>query len=534
MTSLTGTGTLIRFILRRDRIRIPVWILALLLMNVGTAAIFPDTYPTDADRHARATLIENPAMRLLLGPVHGTEDYTFGAMMASEMLGMMLVAVGLMSIFMIVRHTRAEEETGRAELVRSSVVGRYAGIVAPLVVVIALNILIGLVVAIGVDATLAELDTAGSLMFGAAMASFGMFFAAITLVSVQINEFARAASGMSIAVLIGTYVIRGFGDMLENPLEWMPPSGLALQSAPYVDNNIWPLVVLVGGAVALMPLALSLSDRRDVAAGLRQPRPGPANASALLSRPFGMVVRRQRGSLMAWGTGIILFGLAYGSMINEIGEQYGDNPMVQDYFAALGLDTQQLTESVIAMVVMFMALLASLFTVSAVTRLRSDETSNLAENLLATAISRLRWAGETLLFGLVASTVILLLTGLAGGVMFALDTGNWDDMWTFTGAIMAYAPALWLAAAVAVAVFGMFPKAMLLAWFVPAYGFFALMIAPLMGLPGWINDLSPFEYVPRIPSVDFEAMPLIVMTALALVLMIAGLLGIRYRDMEFV
>jgi ABC-2 type transport system permease protein len=534
MTSLTGAWTLIRFILRRDRIRIPIWVVAILATVVGTAAIFPDTYPTAADRQARATLVENPAMRLLLGPVHGTEDYTFGAMMATEMLGMMLVVVGLMSIFMVVRHTRAEEETGRAELVRSSVVGRHAAMSASLTVVVALNILIGLLVAIALNATLVELDLTGSLMFGAAMASFGIFFAAITLVSVQINEFARAASGMAIAFLIGTYVVRGFGDMLENPLEWMPPSGLALQSAPYVDNAIWPLSVLVGLSVALVPLAFVLSDRRDVAAGLRQPRPGPAHASPLLARPFGMVIRRQRGALMAWGIGLILFGLAYGSMINEIGEQYGDNPMVQDYFAALGLDTQQLTESVIAMVVMFMALLASLFTVSTITRLRSDETSNLAENLLATAVSRIRWAGETLIYGIVMSTVILLLTGLGGGLMFALDTGNWGDMWTFTGAILAYAPALWLAAAVAVAVLGLFPKAMLLAWFVPVYGFFALMLAPMMGLPGWINDLSPFEYIPRIPSVDFDAVPLIVMSLIALGLIVAGLFGIRRRDMEFV
>jgi ABC-2 type transport system permease protein len=186
------------------------------------------------------------------------------------------------------------------------------------------------------------------------------------------------------------------------------------------------------------------------------------------------------------------------------------------------------------MVVMFMALLASLFTVSTITRLRSDETSNLAENLLATAVSRIRWAGETLIYGIVMSTVILLLTGLGGGLMFALDTGNWGDMWTFTGAILAYAPALWLAAAVAVAVLGLFPKAMLLAWFVPVYGFFALMLAPMMGLPSWINDLSPFEYIPRIPSVDFDAVPLIVMSLIALGLIVAGLFGIRRRDMEFV
>jgi ABC-2 type transport system permease protein len=197
MGSFTGTWTLVRFILRRDRIRIPIWIVAFLITMVGVAAIFPDTYPSDADRQVRATLIENPAMRIPLGPIHGTEDYTFGAMMASEMLGLSAVVIALMSIFMIVRHTRAEEESGREELVRASVVGRYAGMSAALIVTAAVNIAIGLTSGVGLNLTLVELDLEGSLLYGAAMAASGIAFATITAVTVQVNEFTRGARGMS-------------------------------------------------------------------------------------------------------------------------------------------------------------------------------------------------------------------------------------------------------------------------------------------------------------------------------------------------
>jgi ABC-2 type transport system permease protein len=534
MDSFTGTWTLSRFILRRDRIRIPIWIIAFLITMVGTASIFPDTYPTDADRQVRATLIENPAMRIVLGPIHGTEDYTFGAMMASEMLGLTAVVVALMSIFMIVRHTRAEEESGRAELVRSSIVGRYAGMTAALIVTAAVNIAIGLTSAGGLYLTLVELDLEGSLLFGAAMAATGIVFAAITAVTVQINEFTRGASGMSIGVLGVTYVIRGFGDMLENFLSWIPPFGLTLQTAPYVDNRWWPILVTLGIAAILIPLAMSLSTRRDVAAALRPPSPGPRHASGMLTGPLGLVLRLQRGSAIAWGAGIVLFATAYGTMVDQIGEMYADNPMVADYFAVLGLSLTEITDSVISMFVMFFGMLASIFAVGAVTRLRAEETSLRAENVLATAVSRIRWASESLVFSIVASTSILLAAGLGSGLVYAADTGNSADTWKVVAAVAVYAPTLWLASAIAIAVFGVYPRAMALAWFVPAYGFFALMIGPLIGLPDWLYNLSPFEFVPRIPSADFDVVPLAVMTVIAAALISAGLLGIRRRDLDFV
>jgi ABC-2 type transport system permease protein len=534
VSAFTGTGTLIRFILRRDRIRIPIWVVAIVFSVVGTALVLPDTFPTAADRQSRAELVDNPALSLILGPGYGLEDYTFGAMMSNEMLGITTIAVALMSIFMVVRHTRAEEEAGRIELVRSSVVGRYAGMTAALVVVTAVNIVIGSLVAIGLTSSLEELGLGGSLLFGVSLVATGVLFAAIAAVSAQVNEFARAASGLAGAVLAVTYVLRGLGDILDNFLSWLSPFGWALQTAPYVLDRWWPLALSLGLTALLVTLAYLFSDRRDVAAGMARPRPGPASASDRLTRPVGMVLRLQRGTLIGWAVGITVFAVAIGSIVSDITESYAENPVVQDYLRALGLDQAVLTDSILSMYISFFALFASIYTVSTVTRLRREETSQRAENVLATAVSRRRWAAESLVFGIVTSTVILLAAGLGTGIMYAFDSNDVGNVLPVVEASLAYAPVLWLAAGIALAVFGLMPRFMVLAWAVPVHGIFILWFGPLLGLPDWIYDTSPFEQVPRLPAAEFDLTPLLVMTAIAAAFMVAGLFGIRRRDLDFV
>ena len=108
MTSLTGTHALIRFILRRDRIRILVWIVAIVVLvaltTVGIEGLFPTQAALDqtaaATEHNAAAIAFNGAAQGL-NTVGGQVAFQFGAG------GMVLVA--LMSIFMIGRLTRGDE-----------------------------------------------------------------------------------------------------------------------------------------------------------------------------------------------------------------------------------------------------------------------------------------------------------------------------------------------------------------------------------------------------------------------------------------
>lgn len=203
--------------------RIPVWLAALTLTTVATAQSFQDLYGDDADRARTAETVGTPAGLAMTGPAHYLENYTLGAMMSHQMLGFMAIMVGLMSVLTLVRHTRAEEETGRAELVRANVVGRHAHLVAALGVVAAANVVLALLVAVGLGGLGIEgITWSGAVVYGAGHAAAGFVFAAVT---VQITEHSRGAAGLALAVVGIAYVLRAAGDADDNGLSWLSPIG---------------------------------------------------------------------------------------------------------------------------------------------------------------------------------------------------------------------------------------------------------------------------------------------------------------------
>lgn len=529
-SALTGTGALLRLILRRDRVRVPAWILGIAIVMVGGAASYPDLYPTAADRAAQAAIVEsNPAMKAMTGPGHGAEDYTFGAMMTNEYLGFMVIFAALMSVFMVVRHTRAEEEDGRAELVRASVAGRYAPLTAALLAAAIANAVLGLLIAAGMASLGIEtINWPGSLLFGASFAAVGLVFAALAAVSTQITEYARAASGTAGALIGVAYLVRAIGDVAGNGLSWLSPIGWAQATAAYVDNNWWPIALCLVVTAALAALAFWLSDRRDIGAGLRAERRGSASASRVLGTPEGFAWRLQRSAALWWGAAMFVFGAAYGSAVNVI-EDYADNDVVADMVASIGGTT--LTESWLSMIISLLAIVCAIFAVSAALRPRREETAGRAEGVLATGVSRTRWVGTHVVIAMGGGLLLLLVTGAGLGLGAAAASGNAELFGDVLGAIAAYAPALWVTAGLAVFAMGWLPRATPLAWALLGYAILIVYLGGLLGLPEWMIDLSPFSHIPQMPAADFHPTSLVVLTVIAAALVAMGLAGFRRRDL---
>ncbi|CAM5715585.1 hypothetical protein SHIRM173S_07679 [Streptomyces hirsutus] len=336
--ALAGTRTLIRFALRRDRIRFPVWILALLLGTLMTANSFSTLYSDPQDRANAARSMGSPAGLAMSGPRHYLDDYAFGSMLAHQMLGFMAVLVGLMSVLIITRHTRAEEETGRAELVRSTVVGRHAHLAAALSVAVLANLALALLLAFGLAGLGMEgIDTAGSLLYGFGHAAVGLVFAAVSAVTVQLTAHTRGASGMALAVVGVAYVLRAAGDSGENAaLSWLSPIGWVQRSYPYVDNRWWPLLLCLALAVACAAAGFALSTRRDVGAGLRPEKLGRPTASDALTTPLGFALRLHRGMLIGFGAGLFLMGAMYGSILGDAEDMLKDIDQIQEALDRIG------------------------------------------------------------------------------------------------------------------------------------------------------------------------------------------------------
>lgn len=528
---LAGTPTLIRFILRRDRVRIPVWVAALTVGTVGVAQSFGDLYGTVVDRQSIATTMNSPAALAMTGPSRYLQDYNLGSMMSHQMLGFMGIMVGLMSVLLVVRHSRAEEEAGRAELVRAAVVGRHAHLTAALVVVAATNALLGILIALGLGGLGAEgITWGGSLLYGAAHTMLGLVFAGVAAVTVQITEHSRGAAGLGLAAVGFAYLLRASGDVGDGTASWLSPIGWAQRTWVYVDDRWWPLLLGVALAAVLVTAGFQLSTRRDVGAGLRQTRPGRAAASSMLGHPIGLAVRLHRGLLVGFGVAMLLLGASYGSILGDADTMLADIDVLNQAIADIG--GANIAEGFASMILVITAILASVYVVIAALRMRAEETAGRAEPLLATPLSRARWLGSHLVVVSTGAVLMLLLGGLGFGISGAASTGDGELLPKLVGASLAYAPALWVCAGVAVALFGLLPRYATLAWIVPAYGFFAGYLGQILRLPDWLNNLSPFGHIPQLPADELRLTPLVLLTVLAAALLLAGAAAFRERGVN--
>ncbi len=525
MSTLTGTGAMVRLVLRRDRIRLPVWVVAVVALLMSSVASVSSLYTTPAERRTYAAAVgDNPVAVMMGGPGAGLPS--LGAIVVFEIAVLGYVTVGLMSALLVVRHTRAEEEAGRTELLRAGVVGRHAGLVAALAVVAGASLAVGALMLAGIVAL--GLPVVGAMALAASFVAFGLVMAGVAAVAAQATEHPRGASGLALAALGLFFVLRAVGDVADSGLSWASPMGWALALRPFAEERWGALVLPLALAAAFVAAALALVDRRDVGAGLLPARPGRSTASRWLSGPLGLAVRQHRASFAGWATGLFLLGLAYGSVGDSVEQLVSDNPDLAAFFAASGTD---LVDSFFAVAASFMALIGAGFALQVATRMRGEETAGRLEPLLGTAVPRWRWAASHLLVAVVGTTIVLGLAGLGLGLAHAVLTDDPAQVGRLTAAVLVYAPAVWTLVGVVAALFGLLPRAVGAAWAVLAGCAFVVLLGETLRLPDWAMDLSPFQHTPQVPAEAWAAGPLLALVAVAGALVAAGLVGLRRRDL---
>lgn len=526
--TLAGLGTLLRFALRRDRMRLPAWILGITLAVVSTAVSFPAIYPTAEDRLGALATIDNPGTTALIGAVYGDGDYTYGIMVGHELLGLIAITAALMSIFTFVRHTRAEEETGRAELVRAAVVGRHSAAVCAVVVVLAANVVLALALAVGLGSLGIETITwQGSLLFGAAVGTVGLVFAGVAAVAVQLTESARTASSAAGLMLAGAYALRAIGDVSNETISWFSPIGWAQATQTYWADDWAPLGIALLAAVLLLAVAVLLGRRRDVGAGVFGTRPGPATAGPLLGGPFGLAWRLSRGTVVGWSIGLLVFGLMYGPVLSEASTFLEDLPIMAEFLPDADAGGAELFG---ATVIAVCAILCAVPALQVMLRLRGEESAGRAGPLLTTPLSRLRWLGASLLLALLAGALVLAATGLGIGLGAGWSMSDAGWVGSSVVAALSYLPAVAVCVALTALLVGLVPRAAGWAWALVVLAAVAMYFGGILDLPQWLIDVSPFSHVPQQPAADFDGAPLAWLALVAVALAAGGLAGIRRRD----
>ena len=523
---MTGSATLLRAFLRRDRWLYLWWALGATLLYYSQAVSVKGLYTTQAEfDKAASSMAANTAFVAMAGPARALN--TIGGQVMWQASAFGAIVAGLMSMFLVGRHTRAEEESGRDELVRAAAISRHAPLTAALADALLANVVLGALVAVSLVTF--PLDAPDSIAVGVGLTLCGWVFTATALVAAQLTSSTRSMYGIAGSVIAVSYALRAIGDVGNPALSWLSPIGWYQAMHPYSGLRWWPALLLLALAAVATAAAYVLFGVRDFgpACGPRargRTGPTPCCPPRSVSRGGCSAARSSGGS-----AGMVLLGLAYGSIGDDVGTLIGDSTASQDVFVQGG---GSLVDGFYAVAIVMIALVGAGFTVSSALRPRTEEDEGRVEALLVTGLTRRRWLTAQVAVTVAGTVAVLVGGGLGLGLGYALVTGDGGRTGPFLLDTVGYAAPTLVLAGLAWLLYGVVPRWAYLAWLGLGLGVVILFFGPLLHLPDWLQQLSPYHHLALVPAEPFSWAPFLVLLLVAAALSAAGEAAFVRRDLR--
>lgn len=575
-----NTTILTKFMLKRERTTSTAWILSLaginflimLVMGFGMTA-------TAADRLELLSMFgTNPALLAMVGPLHpslGVYYSGFGYLYTLFMMIFTAIAVGIMNVFLVVRHTRADEEAGRYEVLRSLPSGRLANINAAMLTAVVINVILAVFVSLSWVAGMAVIGEsvgfASAVIWGVNIGAVGLVFAAIAALFAQLSYSSRGASAYSFMALGLFYLLRAGADMDPNMdseiLAVISPFGLISRTWPYAGeyaNVVWPILVVLAMAAVITVIAYKLCSIRDIDQGLIPARPGRPGGGVLMRSAFGLNTKLMRTAIIAWVIIMFLIAMSYGTIFEGIDDFVAGNemyrqlmlgvaPHVLDYIDALGpyattaqissvmiqaLDAMgiQVAQMFVNMIGFMMAMMALIPVLILTLRARAEERAMRTELIIATPTSKAKYLVSFVILTFATALLIQLFQGL-GMYLIASGMEEVADQLTLAflvPAAMAYVPALWVFGGLTLLLVGLFPKRAGWIWAYYGFTFFAMMFGRLSPATDWMPNLTPFGWVPSLPIDEWSWLTFTTLSLIGLALAALGIHFYGKRDVNAV
>ena len=535
-SDFAGTRRLTRLAVRRDRYTLIAWWAGLGLFVAATMAMFADSFARQEDLVRETRLVATNTGMRLLGLTSGP---TVGGYMLHREFVTLAVLAALMSTFAVIRHTRQNEELGRAELLDSTVVGTHAGLAAGVLVATAADLVLALLLGIALVATGQPVE--GALLTGASVAAVGLVWVGVAAVACQLSSTTRGASGIAAGALAVAFVLSGIGNMLgtvgpagmrvtSHWVAWLSPIGWGQQTRPFGGALWWPLLLALAAMVVLVTVAFALGARRDVGRGLWPERRGHAEAARSLLSPAGLVWRLQRGAFIGWAVALVMFGLIFGNLTEQIQGLQGH---AKDWWTTAG-GTGQVVDAYKVSILQMAGMFVAIYLVQVLLRMRVDESGGTLEPVLASGVTRTRWLWGHVLNALLGSAALMVLfaasMGLTAGQVLGDTTGQVGEL---VRAGLVQLPGVLVVGAAVIVLECALPR-----WSVPASWALMLcllvagpMFGPSLKLPAIVQDLSPFTHSPKAPALAVTAAPLLTLVAVCILLTVTGLIALRERNL---
>ncbi len=537
---MAGLGTLIQLIFRRDRVKLPMWIVAIVASLLAMVPLLKETYGAgDELETIYQTFGTNPAGLFLTGPM---DSPTLAAFMTLETLLWWGLAIAFMNVLLVVRHTRQNEEMGAQELLLAGQVHRVTNLMAALLVAVGVNTLLAVSIGAGMVVVAGgEWGSENAWLYGVAFGVFGFVWAGIAAFAVQLFENTRSATGALAGLIGASFVVRGVGDFMgaknaDGLLEptWvssLSPFGWLQATRGLTAPDWWPLLIPLVCAMVIIPLAILLQVRRDVGAGILPSRRGRARATSFLRTSFGLTWYLQKNIFIGWLCAVIAMVVTIGVLVPEMSHIYESSESLKQMIEAMGGSGQMIPAFLSAML-SIIALMVVAYVLQGLGRLRGEESSGHLENLLAARLARDSWLMLHVSVVLLGGLVMLVLTGLLLAASVNLTADFEVDTWSYIVGVMSYWPMLLLFTGIYVCLFGVLPRAAgLITWIYFGLVLFLSWLAPLLQLDKWLMNLSPLEHMAAAPAEEVERLPLLYIVTIGLVLCAIGFAAWQRRNL---
>lgn len=523
---------LMKLVIKKDRIAILFWTIGIVFFNMYVTIAMPKLFSTQADILAITTMLENPAMQSMLGPLYGGPDYTYGALHAAEMLLFSGLAIAVMNILMITQHTRRDEEDGLHELIQSLPVNKLKPLLATLITYSIVNLLVGVLTGLAMSsAQVKSMDLAGCMIYGLSLSSVGISFMATTALIAQLSRSSRGTMGLSFFVLGSQYIIRGIGDVGAETLSLLTPLGLMMRTKAFVDNQVWPiLLILIISGVQIF-VAIKLCNTRDLDAGFLPERKGRTVAPRYMLNPFGFIVRLQKNSLIVWGIFVLILGASYGSVLGDIDTFLEGNEMYAQLISSVG-SGKSLTDQFLSLIQAVVALFGTIPVIHVILRLRKEEKNGRLEHIITRGVSRNQLHFSYIILALISSVLMAFLGSFGLYSAGAATAEGLLDMGTMMAAGFAYLPAMWFMVGVAGILIGFMPRWTSAVWFYLTFAFISIYFGGLLNFPEWMSKMSPFGHIPQLPVDQFSWTTMMIISFIALLLNGLGVVLFGRRSTE--
>ncbi|MFE5408895.1 ABC transporter permease [Microbacterium sp. NPDC056569] len=496
---------------RRDWLQVLLWAAGTALLAYASFVGVSDAYGTEQDRTSLlAAALANPVILLFRGLPSGAAE---GAFMVFLIFPWLAMLAAFMSTFLAVRHTRGDEEAGRAELVAASPAARTLPFLATALHGLLANTLLAALTAAAFLAV--GLDLEGSVLAGAATGAVGVTFLGVGLFSAQLLRTSRGANSAAVWTIVVTFVVSGIGNAVGTPsddltrmesswMTWLSPFGWGENTRAFDENLWWPVLLCLGVGVVLAVVSGVLVSARDLGGSFVAERLGRAAASPVLSTPGGLVWRLTRGAVLGWTVGGLLTGMLSTSLASIVQEVGASNPAVEDILRQISGDGS-VEQGTITTFFTMLGVLAACCAVQIVCRARQEEAHGTAEPLLAAPVGRVRWLADYLVIALIG--IVLVVAAAIGGAALGLagQDGDWALMRTVlvTGAGQVAAASVFLA--VTALAFVLVPRATIaLGWSLVLLGMMLGLFGPLFQFPEWLVHLSPIAVAPLVDGDDVD------------------------------